>query len=80
MYITSNSYCKKSCYFVVFCYVLTGFIISETLGECDNWWLEDQYGDIVSTINNRPNFPAALTEAFQVCERHIPKDVLTVPC
>ena len=35
------------------------------LAECENYWLE-QYVDVLPTINNRPEFPDALTDGFQV--------------
>ena len=37
---------------------------------CENYWL-DQYQDVLPSINDRPDFPAQLTDAFQVssCRR-----------
>ena len=32
---------------------------------CENYWL-DQYQDVLPSINDRPDFPAQLTDAFQV--------------
>ena len=37
----------------------------QVLAECENFWL-NQYLDVLPTINNRPEFPDALTNAFQV--------------
>ena len=33
--------------------------------ECNNYWL-DQYEDVLPTINNRPEFPDSITDAFEV--------------
>ena len=35
---------------------------------CENYWL-DQYQDVLPSINDRPDFPAQLTDAFQVKQR-----------
>ena len=54
-------------YFIIFIarwYTICPF--DGTLATCDSWWLEEHYGDILPTINNRPGFPAAVTESFQV--------------
>ena len=35
------------------------------LADCDHWWL-DQYKDVLPSINNRPEFPVKLSNAFEV--------------
>ena len=37
----------------------------QVLADCENFWL-NQYLDVLPTINNRPEFPDALTDGFQV--------------
>ena len=38
---------------------------AEVSADCDNYWL-DQYEDVLPTINNRPEFPDSITDAFEV--------------
>ena len=53
----------------IFLYFTVYFFVPGTdhqvTAKCYNYWL-DQYEDILPTINNRPDFPSQLTDAFQV--------------
>ena len=39
---------------------------TEVLADCNNYWL-DRYEDVLPSINNRPEFPESITDAFEVC-------------
>ena len=38
----------------------------EVLADCNNYWL-DRYEDVLPSVNNRPEFPESITDAFEVC-------------
>ena len=45
--------------------VLISVKFVEVSADCENYWL-DQYEDVLPTINNRPEFPDSITDAFEV--------------
>ena len=50
------------------CILYAGLHSSVFASSCENYWL-DQYQDVLPSINDRPDFPAQLTDAFQVKQR-----------
>ena len=53
----------------LFCCILYAGLHSPVFAStCENYWL-DQYQDVLPSINDRPDFPAQLTDAFQVMYR-----------
>ena len=50
--------------FIIFIIVIMDRL-TDVSTECSNYWL-DQYEDVLPTINNRPEFPDSITDAFEV--------------
>ena len=57
-------YIKTFIYFFV-SFLCSGLHYQVSASTCENYWL-DQYEDVLPSINDRPDFPAQLTDAFQV--------------
>ena len=58
--------CFRNVSFIIFIIFIMERL-TDVSTECNNYWL-DQYEDVLPTINNRPEFPDSITDAFEVFE------------
>ena len=68
--IAKRIFVIMSVYVKIFVHFFMSFLCSVqyhqvSASKCENYWL-DQYEDVLPSINDRPDFPAQLTEVFQV--------------